>query len=270
MLADVTWQRRQHFRTRITQPVTVRLDETSAALIADLGEGGVGVHALSRRLGEGALLRMEFHLPGINAPITARGVVTWVSESAEAGIQFVEPPEGLGPKLRQWIAQNEFSSAAREFFKLAGGLRPAIELLSELVRTLTSASGIAITIGPGETPASPEGTADARIANSRQTVYSTDEQAPAGSKVCVPLYREEDIIGHMEVVFPGAGAFEDEDIGPLQAFAAVLSEMMCIRETELREAAKRASRLTARIIDRIDRAFPNLLGRAALPRWAAR
>ena len=142
--------------------------------------------------------------------------------------------------------------------------------MCDLVLTLTSAHNIAITMEPQQAAISPDGSASL-VPPGRQTVFSSSPSVASGSAVSVPLYREEEIIGHMELIFPRAGTFEDGDIGPLRAFATITAEMIRAREIELRKAAKRASRLTARIMDRIDRAFPNLLGRGApLPRWAAR
>lgn len=237
-------ERRRHARGRIAgpHPATVLINEKNAALVANLSEGGMRVQALDRRLSPGTTLRLQFQLPGSSEPIHTSGVVAWVSDSAEAGIQFAETSESLTRRLREWLAKNEVLNAAREFMKIAGGWQAALELIKELTRMLTAARGVAITLTAAKSPIPP----------------AAEDPQPVRATVAAPIYKSERIVGHLEISSTELGAFDEEDLGLLPVLAGLVSEMIELRAAQLREPARKASALPARIAGRIEGMFPTV------------
>jgi hypothetical protein len=239
-----TTERRRRGRGRIGPRIaTVNIDKKNAALVVNLSEGGMRVQALGHPVMPGATLRLEFQLPGSPGPIHTSGVVTWVNDSAEAGIRFAALSESPARRLREWIARNESFSAAREFMRVAGGWQAALELMAELIRMLTGARGVAVTL------AAPE---------KRPLCCSVDKELPIRATVAAPVYGGERIIGHLEISSPELGAFDEQDLGALKVLAAVVSEMVELRAAELRQPARKASRLSARVLSRIEGILPTI------------
>ena len=233
-------ERRRHARGRIGGPHTVLINEKNAALVANLSEGGMRVQALGRRVDPGANLRLQLQLPGSQEPIQLSGVVAWVSELAEAGIRFREPTKPLVQRLREWLAKNEVLNAAREFMKIAGGWRAALELMSELTRILTDASHAAVTL----------------TASARPLPSTVADPQPVRATVAAPIYASERIIGHLEISSTELGAFDEQDLELLRTLAAIGSEMTELRAASARQPAQKPSPLPARIASRIEGMFP--------------
>jgi hypothetical protein len=238
-------ERRQHPRGRIAGPhaATVLINEKNAALVADLSEGGMRVQALGRRLETGTTLHLQFQLPGSPEPIQISGVVAWVSGSSEAGIRFAEVSEALARRLREWLAKNEVLNAAREFMKIAGGWQAALDLIRELVRMLTGARGVAITMAPAaKSPASPK----------------AQDEVPVRATVAAPIYKSERIVGHLEISSTELGAFDEQDLGLLPVLAAMVSAMLELRSAQSRKPTPKPPKPTAGIVSRIEGMFPTV------------
>ncbi len=238
-------ERRRHVRIGIAarRPTTVNINDKNAALVVNLGAGGMRVQALGRRVEPGATLRLEFPLPGSPEPVRASSVVAWVNDSAEAGIRFAELSESLAHRLRRWMAENGVLNAAREFMSIAGGWQAALDLMAELARMLTGARGVAITLAvPGKPPIH----------------SSVGEDLPTRATVAAPIYESERIIGHLEISSTELGAFDEQDLGALPVLAAVVGKMVELRAIEPQEAAHKAPPLSARIVSRIEGIFPTI------------
>lgn len=240
-----TPERRRHVRIRIAaqRPTTVHIDEKNAALVVNVGEGGMRVQALGHPVQPGATLWLEFHLPGSPAPIRTSGVVAWANDSAEAGIRFAKLSESLARRLRAGMAKNRTWNAGREFMHVAGGWPAALGLMADLTRMLTGARGVAITLAATE----------------KRTFYSSLEEGLAiRSTVAAPIYESERIVGHLEIFSSELGAFDERDLSTLPVLAAVVGEMVTLRAAEQRESARKAARLSSRIVSRIEGMFPTI------------
>jgi len=236
--------RRRHLRIRIAsqRPTTVHIDEKNAALVVNVGEGGIRVQALGHPVQPGATLWLEFHLPGSSAPIRTSGVVAWANDSAEAGIRFAKLSESLARRLRAGMAKSRTWNAGREFMRVAGGWPAALDLMADLARMLTGARGVAITLAATE-----------------KRFYSSIEKGLSiRSTVAAPIYESERIVGHLEIFSSELGAFDERDLSTLPVLAAVVGEMVTLRAAEQRESARKSARLSSRIVSRIEDMFPTI------------
>jgi len=239
-----TTERRRYVRIRIAaqRPTTVRIDEKNAALVVNIGEGGMRVQALGHPVQPGATLWLEFHLPGSPAPIRTSGVVAWANDSAEAGIRFAKLSQSLARRLRAGMATNRTLNAGREFMQVAGGWPAALDLMADLTRMLTGARGVAITL------AAPE-----------QRFYSSlEEGLQIRSTVAAPIYESERVVGHLEIFSSELGAFDEQDLSTLPVLAAVVGEMITLRAAAQQESARKAARLSTRIVSRIEGLLPTI------------
>jgi len=239
--AEYSPERRRHKRSRIAapRPALVHIDRRNAALVVNLGVGGMRVRALGRPVAPGATLRLKFQLPGSSESMHTEGVVAWVNDLAEAGIQFVKLSEARARPLREWLAKNGVLNAAREFLSVAGGWQAALDLIAELTRMLTGAPGVSLTLAGG-----------------RPIYSSLGEAPPIRTTVAAPVYQNEQIVGHLEIYSTEFGAFDEWDLRALSVLAAVLSEMVRLRAADRQEAAPKAPPLSARIVNRIEGMFP--------------
>ena len=236
--------RRRHLRIRIAahRPTTVRIDEKNAALVVNIGEGGMRVQALGHPVQPGATLWLEFHLPGSRTPIRTSGVVAWANDSAEAGIRFAKLSESLARRLRAGMATNRTPNAGREFMQIAGGWPAALDLMADLTRMLTGARGVAITL----------------VATERRFYSSLEPGLAVRSTVAAPIYDRERIVGHLEIFSSELGAFDEQDLSTLPVLAAVVGEMITVRAADQRESARKNARLSSRIVSRIEGIFPTI------------
>ena len=239
-------ERRQHQRSRIAapRPAVVNIDQRNAALMVNLGMGGMRVRALGRPVTPGATLRLAFQLPGLPEPMQAEGVVAWVNDSAEAGIQFVKLSEAKARRLREWAARNQISNAAREFLQVAGDWQSTLDLIAELTRTLTGAGAVEIV-----------------VAGRRALASAIAEGLPVRATVAAPLEEGERIIGHLEISSIEFGAFDEADLRIVSVLAAGLSEMVRLRAAE---EATRKPPLAVRIANRMEGMLPTIRVRVVL------
>lgn len=234
-------ERRLRGRSRIARAATVAIDETNAALVANLGNGGMRVQALGRPLQPGAKLRLQFQLPGSQAKIRLSGVVAWVNDTAEAGIRFTRLSRSLSRRLREGMARNGIANAAVEFFRVAGSWQGALRLVSQVTRLLTGARGVALVL-TGQGP-------NCAIA---------DEDLPIRSTVAAPIYASQRVVGHLEISSSELGAFDELTLSALPVLAALAGELVERRAAELRTPAPKAPGLSTRIADRIDGMLPTV------------
>ena len=236
-------ERRQHQRTRIgsARSAAVHIDPRNTATVENLGLGGMRVRALGRPVSLGSPLRLEFRLPGLPEPMHTEGVVAWVNDAAEAGIQFVKLSEARARRLREWVARNQISNAAREFMGVAGAWQAALDLIAELTRTLTGAGGVEVVVA------------------GRHAICSTvAEGLPVRATIAAPVEEGERIVGYLEICATEFGAFDEADLRLVSVLAAVLSEMFRLRAAE-REEATRKPPLAARIVNRMEEIFPRTI-----------
>ena len=233
-------ERRQYRRSRIAtpRPAVVNIDERNVALVVNLGLGGMRVRALGRPVVPGATLQLEVQLPGLPEPVHTEGLVAWVSDAAEAGIQFVKLSEAGARRLREWIARNEISNAARELVRVADNWQASLELIAELTQTLTGASGVEI-----------------MVAGRRALASTIATGLPVRATIAAPIEEGERIIGHVEICSTELGAFDEGALRIVSVLAAVLSEMARLHAAE-RQAKPR---LATRIVTRMEEMFPRTI-----------
>jgi PilZ domain len=243
--ADARAERRRHRRFALagTRATKVNIDDKNAGLLVNLAQGGMRVQALGRSVKRGATVRLRFRLPGLSENIETSGIVAWTDGGAKAGIQFTAPSETIACRLGQWLAKNQIFSAAQEFLRAAGGWPAALQLMAELTHMLTGASGVAISL----------------LSSGGHSIHaSAGERLSGRSTIVAPIYEQEQILGHLEICASELGAFDEHDMEGLRVLAALVGEMVEVRAAELRETAKRASQLSARIVNRIERVLPTI------------
>lgn len=233
-------ERRQHRRSRIAapRPAVLNIDQRNAALVVNLGVGGMRVRALGRPVAPGATLGLQFQLPGSPEPMHTAGEVAWANDLAEAGIRFVKLSESQTGRLREWCAKNQIVNAAREFMRVAGGWQAALDLTAEVTRTLMGGSGVALTLAGG-----------------RSIHFPAEEALPVRTTVAAPVHQDERIIGHLEIRSAEFGAFDEGDLRAVSLLASMLSEMARLRAAEEQEAAPKP-RLATRIVNRVEGMLP--------------
>ena len=236
-------ERRRHQRSRIAlpRPAMVNIDSRNAAFVVNLGLGGMRVRALGRRVSPGATLRLGFQLPGLAEPVRTAGVVAWINDVAEAGIQFVKLPEAQARRLREWLAKNQISNAAREFLGVASDWQAALELIAELTCSLTDAGGVEIV-----------------VAGQRALAAAIADGLPIRSTIAAPIEDSERVIGHLEICSTEFGAFDEADLRIVSVLAAVLSEMVRLRAAPQQEPPRKPP-LATRIVNRMEGIFPRTI-----------
>ena len=239
-------ERRRHDRSRIGRAATVSIDDSNAALLVNLGQGGMRVQALGRPLELGANIRLQFQLPGSPELISIPGAVAWVNDTAEAGIRFGGLSARLARRLEQWMAGNGIANAARELWKIAGGWPAAMDLMADLTRTLTRAQGVAVTFAD------------------RHSLYSSvDRERPVRSTVAAPIYGSQGTAAYLEISSPELGAFDETDLSALPVLAALVGELLQLRDAPAPVATRKPSALPARIVNRIESMIPTIRIRLA-------
>ncbi len=226
-------ERRRHHRSAVARhrPFTVSIGKSNAGLMINVGTGGVALAALSRPLAAGATLTLQFHFPLAEAPSPIVGTVVWTNR-AQAGIRFVSVPAEFYACLRGWITANKLAVAASEIMASAGGCKPALRLMSELVHMLTGAAVVRVSL-PDDS-------------------FALGQCGSVRSAIAAPIYDGDEIVGQFEMLSHELGAFEEQDLHALQVLSVVIAEMTRIHTTTKREAAEKASRLSSRIMERVD------------------
>jgi hypothetical protein len=221
--ADVLPERRRDARIAVAgTPATVNIDFKNAALLFDLGQAGMCLHAVARPLQPGATVWLRFQLPGLSETIESLGRVRWTDGAAKAGIQFTVTAERVASQLRHWLSKN-LSKAAQEFMNAAGGWQPALQMMAELTRLLTGANGATISL----------------VQSGRPTLASAGESLSGRSTIVAPIYQRDQILGHLEICASELGAFDEDDIEGLRVLAALVGEMLEVRAADLHEPARR-------------------------------
>jgi len=234
-----SWERRRHGRLWVAapQPTLVKIDGRNAALVVNLSAGGMRVRALGRPVVPGSTVRLKFQPPGTDN-VRAAGVVAWVNDLAEAGIEFVKLSQTQARRLREWCSENQIASAAQELMGVAGGWPAALELIAELARTVTGAGGASITLsGRG------------------RACCSVEEKLPVRATLAAPIYEGEQVVGQLEVYAVDFGAFDEADLRALSMLAALLSEMVQRRAAPKPRVTPKPP-LATRIADRMEGIWP--------------
>ena len=234
-------ERRRAGRTRIAHATTVAINQTNAALVVNLGQGGMRVQALGRPLAPGTKLRLQFQLPGSREVVRISGAVAWVNDTAEAGFRFGRFSRSLARRFRQELARIGIANAARELFRVAGSWQAAFSLVSQIARLLTGATGVALTLDDeGRIHAEP------------------DDEHPVRSTVAAPIYASQRVVGHIEISSSQLGAFDELDLTVLPVLSALVGEMIELRAAGKRQPPPTAPRLTVRIASRIESLLPTV------------
>ena len=84
------------------QIATADLGNYAGALVLDVSEGGISLHAVSGPR-EGETTPVTFDLPGSTQRITAQGTVQWAEESGRMGLKFHHLDANMRAELRKWI-----------------------------------------------------------------------------------------------------------------------------------------------------------------------
>jgi transcriptional regulator with GAF, ATPase, and Fis domain len=195
----------------------------------------------------GAALRLTFRLPGLPETVRTEGVVAWVNDAAEAGIRFVKLSEARARRLREWLAKNQILNAAREFMGIAGSWQAALDLITELTRTLTGATGVELVVAGRRAPGS-----------------AIAEGLPIRASVAAPIEEGERIIGHLEICSTEFGAFDEADLRIVSVLAAMLSEMVRLHAAPRQEEPPRKPPLAVRIANRMEGMLPTIRVRVVL------
>ena len=235
-------ERRRHQRSRIvaSRPAVVHFDRRNAALLENLGLGGMQVRALSRWVRLGVNLRLEFQIPGLPEPMRAEGVVAWINDRREAGIQFVKLSEGRARRLREWLAKHQILNAAREFMRVADDWQARLELIAGLTRTITGASGVELV-----------------VAGNRALGCTVPDGLLVRSTIAAQIEDNERMIGHLEICSIEFGAFDEADLRMVSTLAAVLSEMVRLSVATPEESPRKPP-LATRIANRMEGMLPTI------------
>ena len=178
----------------------------------------------------------------------ATGVVAWVNDLAEAGIEFVKLSKSQARRLREWCSENQIASAAQELMAVAGGWPAAVELISELARSIT-------------------GTPFATVTLSGKQSSSGYEGPSFRTTVAAPIHENEQIIGHLEVSSTELDAFDEADLRAVSMLGAVLSEMVRLRSARKPDMPLEFAPkpwFAARIVNRMEGMLPTVRVRLIL------
>ena len=100
-------ERRVHARRSILLFTYAALGEDNGGLVFNLSEGGLALTAAGA-LGDQQFARMRVRFPDSEDSIETSGQLAWMSDSGkEAGIEFVNVPEDVRARIREWVALGE-------------------------------------------------------------------------------------------------------------------------------------------------------------------
>jgi c-di-GMP-binding flagellar brake protein YcgR len=99
-------ERRRNTRVAIELPVTLSFGNAQQkTTLSDLSEGGMAIR-FKRQAQNTGQLRVSFILPGQDAPIETAAEFAWSSDSAQAGIRFVNLTIEQQTRLKAWLAKH--------------------------------------------------------------------------------------------------------------------------------------------------------------------
>lgn len=103
--------RRLHARRRIDQLIYANLGPGNGGIVMNLSEGGLSFQGIGVVRREQVIL-LSFKLPGTDAQIEANGEVVWSNDSGKGGgLRFVDLSAEARQRLKEWLANDAFSSA---------------------------------------------------------------------------------------------------------------------------------------------------------------
>ena len=80
-----------------------------AAILMQLGEGGVGIQALEP-LEVSRSLQLQFEIPGTLFSVATRGEIAWADPSGRVGIRFMELAADARARIREWVFSDSLDS----------------------------------------------------------------------------------------------------------------------------------------------------------------
>lgn len=97
--------RLRYHRHTLQIPVTIKYGKNKRvkAELLNLSQGGVAIHTETPSTLSGAV-RLQFALPGSDAPLTVGGQVVW-NRQADYGLKFTQLKQSLKRDLHLWLAQ---------------------------------------------------------------------------------------------------------------------------------------------------------------------
>jgi hypothetical protein len=109
--ADVVQRnRRRPYRQKIRSLVHVNLDAADGAILRDLSEFGIALQTVTP-LAPNQQVHLHFELPAPRVRVEAAGRIAWTDSWGQAGVQFLDLPQGSERLLKQWILSQILSSA---------------------------------------------------------------------------------------------------------------------------------------------------------------
>jgi hypothetical protein len=99
-------EHRRYFRCPVEAPVTLRRPAMPAirAHVVNISEGGIAV-VTTTLLKPGIEVRVEFTLPGYDAPFITESTVCWCREG-QIGLQFISLSAEIRAKLHNWLSRS--------------------------------------------------------------------------------------------------------------------------------------------------------------------
>src|SRR5271155_1257650 len=97
--------RRLHARQRIHSLSYVKMGDANGGIVLNISEGGISVQAAAV-LDPTEPITMWLEIPRVPNRLEVTGEIAWLSSSKkEAGLRFVDLPEGTLQQIRKWMAR---------------------------------------------------------------------------------------------------------------------------------------------------------------------
>jgi protein TonB len=160
--------RRSSPRRKIEQVIYVNFGPDNGGILLDISEGGLSCRVVGA-LFKGESCRPKFMLPGDTLPIEGDCFVAWTTPSKKCGgLQFTDLSEDAQGRIRQWIAQQQSTVAARTVV-MTTRMNPIV--LGNEARTLSTA--------PAQGEIEPTATIDEPVANEPVLIQPLPVSPPA-------------------------------------------------------------------------------------------
>lgn len=104
-------ERRRAFRVPVQAPVEITLPDARKldGILLDLSETGMDVLTAEAQV-TGSLLGFHFQLPDGTLEVNAHGQVAWANPNGQTGVHFMDVPETVQAKLKEWLTAAAASS----------------------------------------------------------------------------------------------------------------------------------------------------------------